>query len=342
MKKVRLGRTGLFVTQISFGGIPIQTVSRQEAVATVRHCFERGINFYDTAQAYTTSESIVGEALEGVRDKVYFATKSGGRDVATVEMHLNNSLEQLRTSYIDVYQLHNVVGDETLEKLIAPGGVLDYVREEQKRGRIKHIGVTSHRLDTILKALCTDHFATIQFPFNYIENDAGQELFPLARKMDVGIIVMKPIAGGVMPSPAASLRWIANQTVDVVIPGMENTALVDKNLAALELPLSEQDVKELDHIAQELGPVFCRRCGYCMPCPNGIPVNFIASAEIFFNRSGWHRLTKDHIEGFKKGVLCAKCKLCETRCPYNLPLSRLVPENSARLLARCKNQDLKV
>lgn len=341
MDKVRLGRTNMMVTRLGFGGIPVQTVDREQAVETVRHCYARGINFYDTAQAYTTSESIVGEALEGVRDKVFIATKSGGRDVETVEKHLNNSLENLRTDYVDLYQLHNIVGDDTLAKALEPGGILDYVREQQQRGRIKHIGITSHRLDTILKALRTNHFATIQFPFNYIENDAAQELFPLARQMDVGIIVMKPIAGGVMPNPAASIRWIASQVTDVIIPGVENTSLVDENISSIEAPLTEEDVVSLESIAKELGPVFCRRCGYCLPCPNGIPVNFISSAEIFFRRSGWHKLNSNHVEGFRKGVNCAQCGLCEQRCPYNLPLTRLVPEYSKRLLLRAEELNVK-
>ena len=208
MQTIRLGRTNLVVKRLGFGGIPIQTVSREQALATVRHAFERGINFFDTAQGYTVSEGIVGEALADVRDQVFLATKSAGKDIATVKQHLANSLLNLRTDHIDVYQLHNVVGDETLQKLIAPGGVMDYLREEQAKGTIRYIGITSHRLDTAIKAVRTNLFDTVQFPFNYIENDAARELFPLARQLDVGIIVMKPVAGGAMTHPAASIRWI--------------------------------------------------------------------------------------------------------------------------------------
>jgi predicted aldo/keto reductase-like oxidoreductase len=322
-------------TRLGFGGIPIQTVSRQQALDTVKHCFERGINFYDTAQAYSVSESIIGEALEGVRDRVYIATKSGGRDVGTVEKHLKGSLEALRTDYIDIYQFHNVVGDEVLEKLMARGGVFDFVREKQQEGVIRHIGITSHRLDTILKALKTDKFATIQFPFNYIENDAARELFPLARQMDAGILVMKPIAGGAMTHPAACIRWILSQAADVIIPGMESAELVDKNIAAVQGgPPTDEDLENLAEVARELGPVFCRRCGYCLPCPNDIPVSFIASAELFFNRFGWHKLSDKDVQGFVRGTQCVTCGLCEKRCPYELPLTTLVPRHSARLLEK--------
>ena len=337
MEKIRLGRTNIMATRLGFGGIPIQTVSREQALETVRYCYDKGINFYDTAQAYTVSEDIMGEALEGVRDKVYIATKSGGRDVATVEKHLKASLEALRTDYIDIYQLHNVVGDEVLEKVMAKGGVLDFVKEKQKEGVIRHIGITSHRLDTILKALKTDEFATIQFPFNYIENDAAKELFPLARKMNVGSLVMKPIAGGAMTHPAACIRWILSQPADVIIPGMERPELVDKNWdAVMAGPPTEEDLANLEQLAKELGPVFCRRCGYCLPCPHDIPVNFIASAELFFNRSGWHKLNEKHVEGFTRGTNCAQCGECADRCPYELPLTEMVPRYSARLLEKAK------
>ena len=159
--------------------------------------------------------------------------------------------------------------------------------------------------------------------------------------MDVGIIVMKPIAGGVMPNPAASIRWIGSQVTDVIIPGVENTSLVDENIRSIEAPLTAEDVTSLESIAKELGPVFCRRCGYCLPCPNGIPVSFISSAEIFFRRSGWHKLNSNHVEGFRNGVNCVQCGLCEQRCPYNLPLTRLVPEYSKRLLLRAEELNVK-
>ncbi len=337
MQETRLGRTGMSIRRLGFGGIPVQTVGREQALETVRHAYERGINFFDTAQAYTTSEGIIGEALADVRHDVFLATKSGGKDVETVTRHLAASLKSLRTDHIDLYQLHNVVGDEALEKLLARGGVLDYLKSQREAGSIRHIGITSHRLETAIKAVRTGEFATIQFPFNYIEHDAAAELFPLARRMDVGIIVMKPIAGGAMTHPAASIKWILNQVTDVVIPGMESKELVDKNIAAAEQgPPSEQELVALQQLADELGPVFCRRCAYCLPCPQGIPVNFLASAELFFNRSGWHKLDGSHVESFRKGLDCAGCKVCEGRCPYNLPLSRIVPESSAKMLEKAR------
>jgi len=337
MQETRLGRTGMLVRRLGFGGIPVQTVNREQALETVRHAYEQGINFFDTAQAYTTSESIIGEALADVRERVFLATKSGGKDVETVKRHLAASLESLRTDHIDLYQLHNVVGDEALERLLAPGGVLDYLQSQQSAGSIRHIGITSHRLETAIKAVRTGEFATVQFPFNFIESDAAAELFPLARRMDVGIIVMKPIAGGAMTHPAASIKWILSQVTDVVIPGMESRDLVDKNIAAAEAGLpSESELAALQQLADELGPVFCRRCAYCLPCPQGIPVNFLASAELFFNRSGWHKLDEGHVESFRKGLACAGCKVCEGRCPYNLPLSRIVPESSAKMLEKAR------
>lgn len=336
MEQTTLGRTGLEVTRLGFGGIPIQTVTgHDEAVAVVRHAAARGINFFDTARGYTVSEAIIGEALEGRRDQCVIATKTPSRDVDGVARDLETSLASLRTSYIDLYQFHNVMDDETLAKVMAPGGPLEFLEQEQRRGRIRHIGITSHRLETIIRAAATGRFATVQFPFNYIEPGAAEELYPLARRLGLGIIVMKPLAGGVMRNPAASIRWVLSQSIDVAIPGVASIAEVDANLKAAEAGTpGPSELADLERDRREIGPTFCRRCGYCIPCPEGIQTNFIASSELFFKRSGWGRLTRSHIEAFRKGLECQGCRTCEGRCPYGLPLSEMIPAISRRMLDR--------
>jgi hypothetical protein len=266
---------------------------------------------------------------------VIIATKTPARDVDGVAADLEASLAKLRTNYIDLYQFHNVMNDQSLEKILAPGGALAYLIQEQRRGRISHIGITSHRLETIIKAAATGRFATVQFPFNFIETGAAKDLHPLAHRLGLGIIVMKPLAGGIFRNPAAAVRWVLAQPIDVAIPGVASIEEVEANLQAASAgaPGSE-DLADLQSDATELGPTFCRRCGYCVPCPEGIKTNFIASSELFFKRSGWGRVNPGHVATFRQGLECRGCRTCEERCPYGLPLSELVPAISRRMLAR--------
>ncbi|MHB8926134.1 MAG: aldo/keto reductase [Bacillota bacterium] len=343
METTTLGKTDLRVTRLGFGGIPIQTVAgHDEAVAVVRHAAARGLNFFDTARGYTVSEEIIGEALEAHRDQCIIATKTPSRDVDGVARDFETSLSKLRTTYVDLYQFHNVMDDDSLAKVMAPGGPLEYLQMEQRRGRIRHIGLTSHRLETVVKAASTGRFATVQFPFNYIEDAAAKELYPLAHRLGLGVIAMKPLAGGVMRNAAAAIRWVLSQAIDVAIPGMASIDEVEANLKAAAAGVPGPDeLAALERDRQEIGPTFCRRCGYCIPCPEGIQTNFIASSELFFKRSGWGRLTKSHVETFHKGLDCRACRTCEERCPYGLPLSEMVPAISRRMLDRINGLGLK-
>lgn len=340
MRDIVLGRTGMQVKAIGFGGIPIQRVEPQEAVKIVQRALELGINFFDTARAYTTSEAIIGQALGRQRARVYIATKTQARTPERAAADLTTSLENLHTDYIDLYQLHNVVGDEELARVTAPGGVVDFLREQQARGAIRYLGITSHRLETAVKAARLGIFDTIQVPFNYIEDAALQELYPLARAKNLGIIVMKPLAGGAITHSGAALRWCLDQAPGVVIPGVASIAELETNLQAASVPLTPADIAALEQDKNELGPTFCRRCRYCMPCPNNIDINFIVTAELFFNRGGWGRLTQKHIEQLTAGLACEQCGDCEEKCPYHLPLTEMVKPTAERLLARIKELGL--
>ncbi|MHB1125479.1 MAG: aldo/keto reductase [Bacillota bacterium] len=336
-----LGNTEFNVPALGFGGIPIQTVSHAEAVAVVYSAFEKGIRFFDTARAYSTSEECVGEALEGVRDQVVIATKTLARRPDQIAEELFTSLKNLRTGYIDLYQLHNVVEDKTLNKIMAPGGALDFLKQEKEKGVIRHIGITSHRLETAVLAVETGAFETIQFPFNYIEKDAMTSLFPVAQKMGVGVIVMKPLAGGVLQHPGSSLRWCLKHAPGVLIPGVATVEQLEENIAALVQPLSESDLAALESEQKELGPTFCRRCGYCMPCPNGINVNFIVTAELYYHRAGWGRLADEHLKMFHDGLTCSECGECETKCPYKLPLVKMVRPTAEKILEHVSCNNIK-
>ena len=198
MKKVRLGRTGLMVSEVGFGGIPIMNLNMEEGSSLLRHCFELGITFFDTANMYRDSENKMGAALESVRDRVVLATKTLKRDAEGVTKHVDQSLESLKTRVIDVYQLHQVANQETLDQVLAPGGAYEALDKARSDGKTRFIGLSSHNTQIAIQACRTGRFDTIQIPFNFIEQDASRELFQVAEEMDMGIIGMKPLAGGVL------------------------------------------------------------------------------------------------------------------------------------------------
>lgn len=352
--KVKFGRNGPLVTKLGFGGIPIQSVSHGEAVKVVRYAYEKGIRFFDTARAYTTSEERIGEALADVRDQVFIATKSVARDRAGVQSDFEKSLNNLRTNYVDLFMFHNVMSKDQLDQILSEDGPYAFVKEQQQKGRIRLIGFSSHSVDTAILACKTGLFWSVEFPFNYLETQCLKELLPLTRQTGMGFIVMKPYAGGALSNARTALKWLYAKNVDVVIPGMMSCEQVDEAVEAvlqveplltesgydttdidlLEPPLSESERADIQKDIETLTKRFCRRCQYCLPCPNGIAVNAVVSAELVFNRTGWHRISDAQVEMLKKALSCVECGVCESRCPYQLPLTSLVKPMAQDLLAR--------
>lgn len=322
MKYRTLGKTGLQVSQISLGGIPIQQMDQAGAAELINKALEYGINFIDTARGYTVSESLIGEGLSGKRDKVYLATKSMSKDRDGMSRDIEASLANLKTDYIDLYQFHNIGTFQDLDKVMAPGGALEALLEYKGKGVIKHIGITSHSLDVIGKAIGYDVFETIQFPYNVIETQA-EAVFGKAYEKGLGIIVMKPFAGGALTNNKAALKYILqNQHITCAIPGMFSMEQLEENIKAIdEMPLSETEAEALSKEAGELGERFCRRCGYCQPCPKGINIPLAFSFESYFKR---YNLMDWALERYNalpvKASACEKCGLCETKCPYKLPV----------------------
>ena len=350
--KVKFGRKGPLVTKLGFGGIPVQTVSQDEAARIVRHAFEQGIRFFDTARAYTTSEGCIGKALEDVRDQVVIATKSVARDREKIAGDFETSLQNLRTHYVDLFMFHNIANPAALRQILEDGAY-DHISQEQMAGRIGLVGFSSHNVDTSIEACRTGKFSFVEFPFNYLETQCMPGLLPLCRAMDMGFIVMKPFAGGALENAGAAVKWLLCKDVDVIIPGMKSTVQVDEVVAAsravepllqgvehgkgpVELvtpPLSDAELQAIGNDIATLSKKFCRRCQYCLPCPNGIPVNFVVSAEFLFRRSGWPKPGSESIAGLKKALECEACGICEARCPYELPLATLIKPTAERLLA---------
>ena len=331
MKKIRLGATTLEISEIGFGGIPIIPLPREEAVSVVKHCFDLGITFFDTANMYPTSEEKLGVALKSVRNEVIIATKTAQRDAKGATDHLDLSLKQLQTDWIDVYQLHNVSNEEALNQVLAPQGAYEAVSKARDAGKIRFIGISSHSIATATEALKTGLFQTLQFPFNFIENDPADKLFPLATQNQVGIIGMKPLGGGVLERADLCFRFLQQHRYVVPIPGIRAKKEADEIIELYRNvePLSEADLKDIENIRSALGEKFCHRCEYCMPCEQGVQI----SSVLMFQAAA-KRLSREGVKGWIGKAMqsveqCIECGECEQKCPYHLPISDLLKENLA-------------
>ncbi|SMC87380.1 aldo/keto reductase [Sporomusa malonica] len=323
MEKRRLGRTGLMVTPISFGALPVQRCTMEEAGQVLNAALDAGINFLDTARAYTDSEEKIGICIASRRNEYYLATKSMARTKAAMTADVDTSLTTMKTEYIDLYQLHNVKSEAEWELVMAPGGALEALKEAKEAGKIRHIGITGHNMDMLIKAVKTGEFSTVQVPFNCVEQGALRELFPVAKAMDVGIIVMKPLGGGLISEVELALRFVLQHDGLVAIPGMDRVEHLEQNLAPTKdfKPLNAEETATLTAEAEVLGPGFCRRCGYCMPCVAGIdiPATFILHHQ--YTRYDMKAAIPMRYKGLGvKASACVECGECESRCPYNLPI----------------------
>jgi hypothetical protein len=331
MKTVRLGRTGLMVSEVGFGGIPILNLGMEEAVSLLRHCFELGVTFFDTANMYGDSEQKIGAALESVRSQVVLATKTLKRDAEGAARHLDLSLQNLKTRQIDIYQLHQVADRQTLDQVMGPGGAYEALDKARSEGKIRFIGLSSHNTQTAIEACRSGRFDTIQIPFNFIEQDPAKELFQVAEEMDLGVIGMKPLAGGVLERADLCFRFLQQYPKVVPIPGMRAKEEADEIVGLyerLQAPSAEQ-LEEMNRIRAELGTTFCRRCEYCKPCQQEIDIPAVLGM-----RSYVRRLRPEMIIGLVDGQMkkvenCIDCEECVERCPYELPIPELLRESLA-------------
>ena len=329
MRQVTLGRTGLKVSELGFGGIPIMRLSTDEAVRLVDHCRARGITFFDTANGYNDSEAKIGQALSGHRDQVVLATKTMGRDRATAEAHLTESLRRLRTDHIDIYQVHNVTSQESLSAVLAPGGVLEYLQRAREKGLIRFIGVSSHNPQIAKAALATGHFDTLQFPFNFVESDPVEELFPAAWEMNVGVIGMKPLGGGLLDRADLCFKFLRQHPRLVPIPGFQSLAEADEVIDLYGRPaeVTPADRAAMDAIRDEMGTRFCHRCEYCLPCPSGVAIPRILLFKSQTRRFSHEHLKKMAADAMRTGLECQDCGECQEKCPYGLEVPELIREH---------------
>ncbi len=330
MEKVKLGKTGLMVSRVGFGGIPIQRDTEEEAIAVVKRCIDLGITYLDTANGYTTSEGRIGKAIKGKRESLIISTKSLARDSAVVKQHLQNSLKQLGTDYIDLYQLHNISNADDMKKALAPGGPLSVVKEAKKAGVVRHIGVTSHQVDTAKEVVRTGEFETIMFPFNFVTCEPAEELLPLVRESGMGFIAMKPFDGGMIENATLAFKYLLQFPDIVPIPGMQKVSEVDEivKIGSGSLKLTAAETKEMESIRGGVGKFFCRRCDYCQPCSSGIAISIVLDTKSIIGKSQPSNVFSGPSgKRLEEAANCIECGDCEKRCPYQLPIMQMVSEN---------------
>jgi len=292
---------------------------------------DAGINYIDTAKAYTVSEEWLGEALCGMRDSFVLASKSMARTKEGMAADVQDSLAKLQTEYIDLYQVHNP-SPAQLEQVMAPGGALEALTEAKAAGKIRHIGVTAHSREVFERALELDWVETIMFPYNIVETQ-GEDLMQKCAARNIGFIAMKPLAGGAIEDGTLAMRFIMqNPAVTVVIPGMYCADEVRENCAAAEdtSPLTAEENEKIRVIRTELGENFCRRCNYCAPCTVGISIPSVFLFEGYlsrYNLQGWahERYATLNV----KASACVGCGDCEARCPYHLPIREMLKRAAA-------------
>ena len=321
-----LGKTGLKVSRMGLGGIPIQRIDAAGTKVLIHKLLKSGVNYIDTARGYTVSEEYLGEALEGIRDNFILATKSMARTKEEMLQDIDISLKKLRTDYIDLYQIHNP-NKMQLEQVIAPGGALEALLEAKAAGKIGHIGITLHYVELFEMAINFDWVETIMFPYSIVETQ-GEALIRQCAEKNIGFICMKPLAGGAIDDGSVALRFVtANPAVSVVIPGMASQEEIRRNLDAVNdsSPLTEEELQAAAKIRDSLGTQFCRRCNYCAPCTVGISIPNVFLIEGYYSRydlKDWAVFRYNNME--KKAEDCIGCGVCETRCPYHLPIRKML------------------
>lgn len=322
MEYTTLGKTGLKISRMGFGGIPIQRIDAEGTKKLMQQLAEEGVNYIDTARGYTVSEEYLGYALEGIRDKFVIATKSMARTREAMAADIEKSLGNLRTNHIDLYQVHNP-SMEQLDTVIGEGGALEALLEAKAAGKIGHIGLTAHSTAVFERALGLDWVETIMFPYNIVEQQ-GAELIHKCAEKNIGFIDMKPLAGGAIEDATLALRYVcSNPDVTVVIPGMAEVRELEQNLAACSNtePLADEELKAMDKVREQLGTDFCRRCNYCAPCTVGINIPSVFLFAGYLQRYDLADWAKDRYSTLKvKASACIGCGKCEPRCPYHLPI----------------------
>ena len=327
MRNITLGKTGITTPQNAFGALPVQRADLDTAVAIIRRAYEGGMTFFDTARAYSDSEIKLGVAFEGMREKVFIASKTMARTPEKFWEDLETTLTNLKTDYLDLYQFHCV------DQVFAPGdgtGMYECMLEAKKQGKIRHIGVTAHKIQVAMDCVASGLYETMQFPFSYLASEKEMGLLKACKEANMGFIAMKGLAGGLINNSKAAMAFMTQ--FDNVLPiwGIQKMAELEEGLAFMEETpeMTEEITAFIEKEQKELCGDFCRGCGYCMPCPAGIMINQCARMSLMIRRApsaGW--LSESMQEEMKKIEGCLHCNKCMSKCPYELNTPELLLKN---------------
>lgn len=321
---MRLGKTNLEVNKNGFGALPIQRCNMDESIEILQKAYANGIDFYDTAHFYTDSEEKLGNAFEDVRENIYLASKTAAETPEVFWSDLETSLKSLKTDYLDLYQFHNISftpknDDELFKAMI----------QAKEDGMINHIGITTHKITFAHEAIESGLYETLQYPFSYLSGSEEIDLVNKCKQLDVGFIAMKAMGGGLIKNSKASYAFL-NQ-FDNVLPiwGIQKISELDEFLSYDENTVLNDSLKaEIEKDKNELGEDFCRGCGYCMPCPEGIKINTCARMSLWVRRFPTEpHLTEEWQQIMAKSEDCIECYSCVDNCPYELDIPRLLKEN---------------
>jgi len=327
MKEITLGKTGIKTPQNAFGALPIQRVTMDEAVKILQRAYEGGMTFFDTARAYSDSEEKLGQAFEGMRDKIFIASKTLAKTPDEFWKQLDTSLTNLKTDYLDIYQFHCV---PQCYKPDDGTGMYECMLKAKEQGIIKHIGITAHNIETAFQCVQSGLYETMQFPFSYLTTEKELELVRACAAHGMGFIAMKALAGGLINNSAAAYAYLAQ--FDHVLPiwGVQRENELDEFLNYIDCPplLTAELQTVINKDRQELIGSFCRGCGYCMPCPVGIEINSCARMSLMIRRAPQAAQLTDKAQAMMKKIEdCLHCGKCEAKCPYGLDTPRLLEEN---------------
>ena len=327
MNTVTLGSTGITTVQNAFGALPIQRVSEQEAIYLLRKAYDGGMRYFDTARAYSDSELKLGAAFDGMRDKVFIASKTMATTPEAFWEDLHTSLSNLRTDYIDVYQLHNI------QQYYRPGdgtGLYECLLEAKEQGKILHISATAHKIDVAEEAVESGLYETMQFPFSFLSSQREFDLVELCARRNVGFIVMKGLAGGLITNGRACMAFVNEHPTVLPIWGIQREHELDEWLSYMDdTPVMDDELRAyIQQERDELKGGFCRNCGYCMPCPVDISIKDCARMSLMLRRAPSANWLTEHWQAeMRKIDDCTNCRQCAKRCPYELPTPELLKEN---------------
>lgn len=335
-----LGRTGIMVSAVGLGAIT-GAGGFQAASEIINAALDLGVNFIDTSRAYAKSEERIGPVLKERPERVYVCTKTHLRDKEGAATQVRESLELLQREVIDIYMLHDVSGEEAWEAVTRPTGALQALKEAKAEGKVAHLGISCHSLDTAAKALRCGDFEVLEMAFSAVENSPQHlETIRLARELGVGVVVMKPLSGGNASHTDLAIRYVLQHDVSCAIAGVRKPEEARQNAKAgwNPSPLAAEEERVLLEEAAALGQTFCRRCGYCLPCtvdidiPSTFTLDTQARAAV---KRGETRvlevIRKQYARVAIKGDACVGDGVCEERCPYQLPIREMLKAAMGRL-----------